>query len=137
MINFSGVWVLNLAKSQLQSPPPESSVFKISHSGQTFCLDRTHVINGINDEFIIELVIDSVTTRKNLSGVDILAKMYWDGETLVFDSLFQQGDEEATNIVKYAITEEGHTLVAEEDFISREHKHHNIWVFEKKTEKKG
>lgn len=45
--------------------------------------------------------------------------------------IFQQGNEEATNIVKYSLTDKGQTLVAEEYFTSSEHKHHNRWVFDK------
>jgi hypothetical protein len=64
MINFSGVWVLNLKKSKLQSPPPESSVFQIIHSEQSFYLDRTHIINGLPDYFTIELKTDGTTTKR-------------------------------------------------------------------------
>ncbi len=58
--------------------------------------------------------------------------MYWDEEDLVFDSVFGQGGRTARNIVRYSLTGGGRTLTAAEDFISGEHKHHNIWVFEKK-----
>ncbi|XCH80224.1 MAG: hypothetical protein WHF31_06055 [Candidatus Dehalobacter alkaniphilus] len=131
VINFSGSWVLNLEKSKLQSPPPESSIFHISHSEQAFSLERTHIINGVPDDFTIDLTTDGVTTRKNIRGIEITARMYWDGESLVSDMIFQQGKEEAVNIVKYSITDKGQTLVVEEDFTSSEHKHHNRWIFNK------
>jgi hypothetical protein len=43
--------------------------------------------------------------------------------------IFRQGNEEVTNTVKYTIMDKGYALVAEEDFTSSEHKHHNRWVF--------
>lgn len=134
MVNLSGVWILNLAKSLLQSPPPDTSVFRIEHHGQTFCLDRTHVMNGVPDSFRIECQTDGMVEEKNIRGVDISVKMVWKGDVLVFDSVFRQGDEEALNKVKYSLMDEGRTLKAEEEFISREHHHHNLWVFDKNAE---
>lgn len=129
MINFSGVWVFNPDKSELQSPPPESSVFHISHSEQSFSLDRTHIINGIPDHFTIELKTDGSEIKMNHRGIDITAKMYWDKESLVSDMVFRQGSDEAANIVKYSVADNGQTLVADEYFTGSGHKHHNRWVF--------
>lgn len=138
MVNFTGVWVLNLERSELQSPSPESSIFHINHSEQSFSLDRTHVINGVHDRFTIELRTDGTATKKNLRRTDITAKMYWDKEALVSDMTFKQGNEEAVNIVKYSPIDKGQTLVAEEFFTSSEHNHHSRWVFNRnKTETSG
>jgi hypothetical protein len=131
MVNFSGVWILNLEKSKLQSTPPDSSTFYISHNEQSFSLDRTHIINGLPDHFAIELKTDGTATEMNLRGIDIIAKIYWDKEALVSDMSFRQGNQDATNIVKYSIEDKGQTLIAEEYFSSSEHKHYNRWVFDR------
>lgn len=122
---------MNLEISKLQSPPPESSIFHISHSEQVFSLDRIHIVDGVPDHFKIDQKTDGSTTKMKLKGIDIIAKIYWDGEALVSDMIFQQGNEEAVNIVKYSIADNGQTLVADENFSSSEHKHHNRWVFDK------
>jgi len=67
---------------------PQNSPFFISATvKQTFSLERTHIINGVPDDFTINLTTDGVTT-KNFRGIEITAKMYWDGDVLVSDLIF-------------------------------------------------
>jgi hypothetical protein len=39
--------------------------------------------------------------------------------------------EQATNIVRYRLEDAGQMLIAEKQLRSTQHKHDNIWVFEK------
>ena len=132
MVNFTGVWFFDPEKSELQSPPPETSIFNITYCEQAFSLDRTHIVGGLPDRFTIELKLNGTEADINLRGVNITAKMYWEQDTLVCDMLLKQGKEEAVNIVKYSLLDEGETLVADEYFESCEYKQHNKWVFNKK-----
>lgn len=130
--NFSGIWIFNLGKSILQSPPPDSSVFIIKHDGPLFILHRTQVINGISNTLNFEMRIEGNETVKDYNGTEITAKMYWQGEELIFDSSFHKGDEKALNIVNYKLASDENALFAEEEFIGKEHYHLNKWVFDRK-----
>jgi len=131
--NFSGIWIFNREKSVLQSPPPDSSVFIIKHDGPVFILHRTHVINGISNALNFEMTTDGKETVKDHDGTEITAKMYWQGEELVFDSSFRKGDEKALNFVNYKLASDDNVLYAEEEFIGKEHYHLNKWVFDRKA----
>jgi hypothetical protein len=112
--DFTGTWEFNSNKSTLQIPSPDSTTFVIEHREPHFHLERTHVFGTLNQ-----------------GGLEIRARLYWEGETLVCDSRLEQGGEQATNIVRYSLADEGQTFIAEEQFRSREHSHENRWVFDK------
>ena len=57
--------------------------------------------------------------------------MYWEDDSLVFDSRFVHEGEEASNIVRYRLEDAGQTLIANERLHSNQFKHANLWVFEK------
>jgi len=88
-------------------------------------------MNGVPDSLRIECRTDGVMEEKNIRGVNISVRMVWEGDVLVFDSVFRQGGEEALNKVKYSLGDEGRTLTADEEFIGGEHRHHNRWVFDR------
>jgi hypothetical protein len=55
----------------------------------------------------------------------------WEGDTLVFDSRLKREGEQATNIVRYSLSADGRTFIAEEQLHGREHSHDNRWVFDR------
>ena len=56
--DFSGEWTLNREKSRLQTPMPDSTLFRIEHREPVFRLTRTHVVKGKADTFSIDLTTD-------------------------------------------------------------------------------
>lgn len=129
--DFTGRWQFNPSKSLLQIPSPESSFFVIEHREPQFHLERTHVFGGQSDTFSIALTTDGKAVVHHHGGFEIQVSLHWEGETLVFDSTLNRAGEQATNIVRYQLSDEGQILLAQEQFQSLEHSHENRWVFDK------
>lgn len=129
--DFTGTWKFNPGKSSLQIPVPDSTLFVIEHREPVFELARTHVFGGNSDTFSIDLTTDGQAVLRAHAGFEIDACVRWDGETLLFDSKLKREGEEATNIVRYRLSDNGQTLIAEEQFRGREHRYDNKWVFDK------
>lgn len=128
--DFSGTWRFNAGKSSLEIPPPDSSTFLIAHRGPHFHLLRTHIVAGKSDKLSIDLPIEGGWKTVNQGGVEFLARLYWEGDSLVFDSAIGQGSDRITNVVRYTLSEEGKTLIAREHLESEKHTHDNTWVFD-------
>ena len=129
--DFTGTWRFNPAKSLLQIPPPDSTIFVIEHLEPYFHLERTHVVGPTSDTFTIDLIADGQPVRKRHGDIDILARMYWENEVLVFHSELKRGTEAGTNIVRYHLADQGHTFTALEEVRMPEHTHTNKWVFDR------
>src|SRR5216683_2730878 len=103
--DFTGTWKFNPSKSSLQIPAPDSATFVIDHREPLFHLSRTHVVDGTSDTFAIELTVNGEQVVRNHSGMAIQARLYWEGETLVCDSVFVREGESASNIVRYRLAD--------------------------------
>jgi hypothetical protein len=129
--DFTGTWTFNAATSRLQIPAPESSEFAIEQRDPRFRLTRTLVIQGHRDTFSIDLTTDgSPFHLAHPRGYEIHGRAYWDGDVLAFDSTIGQGDQKATNEVRYHLSDDGRTLTAEERFRSRDLSYDNVWVLD-------
>jgi hypothetical protein len=106
--------------------------FTILHSAGRFRLDRTHLFQGQRDDFTIDLAIGAEPVRLQHRGIDILARVYWEDDLLVFDSTMGRGEESATNVVRYSIEGAGRTLVARESLRGTTMSYDNRWVFERR-----
>src|SRR5262245_43548967 len=129
--DFTGTWKFNRSRSSLQIPAPDSTTFVIEHREPRFHLSRTHVVGGNRDTFSIELTTDGERVVCNHDGLEIQARLRWEGETLVFDSELVREGTRATNVVRYRLAEAGRAFVAEESFRSEQHSHENTWVFDR------
>ena len=63
--NYTGTWVLNLEKSQLESRPKglTSSVFIIKQNGDKFSLTRYHLLGDKKKKISFKMVADGRTRR--------------------------------------------------------------------------
>jgi hypothetical protein len=130
--NFTGTWAFNAAKSALQISPPEASEFVIEHREPHFRLSRTLVMQGCRDTFSIDLTTDgSPFHLAHPRGYEIRGRAYWDGDVLAFDSTIGQGDNQATNAVRYHLSPDVNTLTAEERFRGRDLAYENVWVLDR------
>ncbi len=129
--DFTGVWKLNSEKSKLQIPAPSSGVFRIDHKEPAFHLSRTFMSNGKEDTWGIDLTTDGKEVVQQGTGETVRARLSWDGNDLVFDSKIILKDREASNIVKYHLSEDGKTFTATESFRGPRLKYDNVWVFDK------
>lgn len=129
--NFSGVWKFNPAKSKLQTPAPTASVFRIDHKEPGFDLSRTHTYGEKSDTWGIRLTTDGKEVIQEEEGRKTLVRLTWEGNELVFDSRIVLKDREATNVVRYSLSEDGKILTATERFRGPVVKYDNLWVFDK------
>jgi hypothetical protein len=129
--NFSGVWKYNPSKSNLQIPPPTSSTLEIEHNEPDFILTRTHYYEEVSDTWGIHLTTDGKEVIQEEGEEKLVVHLYWEGNQLVFDSKIYIRNREASNIVKYALSEDGNTLIATEHFCGPVIKYDNVWVFDK------
>lgn len=127
--NFTGTWVLDLQKSRLQSPKPDSGTFVITHDGDRFALQRTFVIEGKTDSLKLEFVIGGPAITETAKGMQTTNRMYWEGESLVLDGIWKLEGKEATNVVHYTLSDGGRVLTAHEVLKAPKHAHENFWVF--------
>ncbi len=135
--DLSGNWKFNPGRSALQIKAPESTVFLIEHRDPVFLFCRIHVFDKKEDTFSMELTTDGSFTIFERGNLHITARAYWDSETLVFESTLMQDGREASNIVRYDLTDEGATLIGTEQFRSSDLNYDNVWIMERVTQKKS
>src|SRR5262245_13311903 len=118
--DFTGIWRFNRGRSSLQIPAPDSTTFVIEHREPRFHPSRTHAVGGTSDTFSIELTTDGEPVTCNHVGLEIQARLRWEGETLVFDSELVREGTRAANVVRYRLADAGQSFVAEERFRSEQ-----------------
>lgn len=129
--NFTGTWTWVPARSVLEIPPPDATVFVIRHQEPLLVISRTHVVGDTRDTFSLDLTTDGQPISVEQSGRQLRGHAYWDGDTLVFDTTIVRAGEEATNVVRYTLSGDRETLVAEERFRSGSLNYDNLWLFER------
>lgn len=128
--NFSGTWVLNFEKSQLESRPKglTSCIFIIKQEGNKFNLTRYHLFGNKKKKLSFKMIADAKTRRIKLF---FKGKLAWKDDTLT-SSLWNKG---FSNVVHYKFGNNPNEFVADEVFEvfnNKSRNHHNIWFFEKK-----
>jgi hypothetical protein len=136
--DFSGVWVINPQKSQLADwAKYESTTITIEHREPKFRFHRVSVKAGKTDESGYDLTTDGVEKVKKDGRMTIYSRLSWEGEALVLqDRMVLADGREATNTVRYTLKDGGRTFVAEEKFRGPVVKYDNLWVADKKDDKK-
>jgi len=129
--NFSGVWNLNLQKSTLQIPAPDSGVFNIDHKEPRFHLSRTFIKGGQSDSWSIDLTTDGKEVVQEEKTETFRGRLKWDGLDLILDSTISLKGRTATNVVRYHLSKDGKTFTATESFRGPRRKYDNVWVFDK------
>lgn len=129
--NFSGVWNLDLQKSKLQIPAPDSGVFNIGHKEPSFHLSRTFIKGGENDTWSIDLTTDGKEVVQAGQTEIFRGRLRWEGNDLILDSTISVKDRTATNVVRYHLSDDGQVLTATENFKGPRLKYENTWVFDK------
>jgi hypothetical protein len=129
--DFSGTWKFNPSKSVLQIPAPDSTIFIVEHREPVFRIQRTHVFGQKSDTFALDLTTDGKEATIDRGDMQIRARVYWEGDTLVFDTRLVKQGEEATNLVRYKLAETLDSFTAEERFRSKSLNYDNIWVMDK------
>ncbi len=109
--DFTGTWKLNLGKSSLQIPPPDTVTVRIHH-GATFKLEAAHMRAGKARNVSFELPTDGRDVLDRGPEAVSHRRMYWQGESLVLDATIVSADDVAINYVIYSLSDSGRTLIA-------------------------
>ena len=125
--NFTGTWSFNRARSLLQIQAPDATIFVINHREPMLRISRTHIVGETKDRFSLDLTTDGQTVSVERGDVQLRARAYWDGDTLVFDTTLVREGVEATNVVRYTLSESQETFVAAERFRSESLNYDNTW----------
>jgi len=128
--NFTGTWIFNHAKSKLEIAAPDETIFVIDHRDPVFRISRTHVARERRDTFTLDLTTDGQTVLADRGSLRLRSSAHWEGNTLVFDTSFTRSGEDATNVVRYDLVDNGRSLIAEESFRSRSMNYNNVWVLD-------
>ena len=129
--DFSGTWIFVPAKSKMQIPVPTSAIFRVDHREPIFKISRTLVQGEKSDDWKIDLTTDGKEVVQRGNNETVRGRLYWEGNDLIFDSKIILKDREASNVVRYHLSEVGKTLTATERFRGPILKYDNVWVFEK------
>ncbi len=130
--DFTGTWRLNLERSRLEIPAPSSLTVRIEHREPSFALSARHVYGERSRDVHFELTTDGKeAVVKDAAGAESHRRMYWEGESLVLDVYWFEGETKATNVVKYTLSEDGHALTAVERAKATKYAYHNVWVLQK------
>ncbi|MCM3871982.1 MAG: hypothetical protein ND895_14960 [Pyrinomonadaceae bacterium] len=125
--DFTGIWSFNRARSVLHISPPDATTFVIDHREPVLRITRTHVVGEVRDTFSLDLTTDGQVVMAERDDLRLKARAYWDGDTLVFDTRLIRAGEEATNLVRYTLSDSRETFVAEESFRSGSLYYDNVW----------
>ena len=129
--DFSGTWKFNPARSRLQIPVPDTTIFVMEHREPALRITRTHIAGERRDTFSLDLTTDGRETAVDRGDLRIHARVTWEGDTLVFDTRLVRAGEEASNVVRYSLSEDGKTFVAEERFRGASLSYDNLWVLDR------
>ena len=130
--NFTGTWTLDLAKSRLEVPPPDSTVFVILHREPTVQMFRTHARGARLDTLTTTLRTDSSEVLWELRGAKVTSRTWWDGGELVFWSRFERDTLRASQVVRYSLSSDRKTFKALESVDAGAASHVNHWVFDRR-----
>ncbi len=129
--DLSGSWRFNREKSTLQIRAPDDSLLVVEHREPSLRITRTHVAGERRDTFSIDLTTDGREVQASHGEMRLRARAYWDGDALVFDTRIEKAGEEASNLVRYALSSDGATFVAEESLRSPSLNYDNLWVLDR------
>ena len=128
--NYTGTWVLNLEKSNLESRPEglTSSVFMIKQEGDKFKLTRYHIFGEKKKKISFKMTADGKTRKVKLL---FKGKLEWK-ESNLQATLWTKN---FLNIVNYKFGNSQNEFIADEVFTGNPKNHHNIWVFDRDNSK--
>jgi hypothetical protein len=128
--NYTGTWVLNLEKSQLESRPKglTSSVFIIKQDGDKFSLTRYHIFGDKKKKISFKMVADDKTRRIKILFKGKLERKENNLQATLWRKNF-------LNIVNYKFGNNQNEFIADEVLTSKPNSHHNIWVFDREIPK--
>ncbi len=128
---FTGRWRFNPTKSKLEIPSPSDSHFEIQHDEPRFHLTRTLVFGENANTITLDMTTDGKESVHRLGDLQARIRVYWEGDTLVLDSVIAATGDFGKNLVRYRLEDGGATFIAVESWRSSKCSYDNVWVFDK------
>jgi hypothetical protein len=130
--DYSGTWTFNAAKSRLQIQAPDRSVFVVEHREPSFGLTRTHLFQGQQDTWGIELTTDGREVVRVEPGRTLRCRLAWDDDALAFEARILLPDGvEIVDRVKYVMAADRLSITAHESYRGGGQHADNVWVLER------
>src|SRR5690349_7870974 len=76
--DLSGTWIMNPAKSRLEVPVPDSTIFVIRDSEPVVRIFRTHAVGGQLDTATVVLRTDSSRVDWALGQTKLASRSWWE-----------------------------------------------------------
>ena len=130
--NFSGTWVLNFEKSQLDKTDNlnglTGQIFVIKQDGNKFSLKIYHIYGDKKKKIGFRMLADGKTRR---------VKIIFKGKLEQKENSLQvtMWRKNYLNIVNYKFGINQNEFIADEVFTGRPKNHHSIWVFDREVAK--
>ena len=114
MIDFTGTWKANLAKSKLLGPSPKSLTMKIGQS-QTELHQEIVVTrpDGNEDRMTFHCTLNGEQNKNSLNGKPIRGSATWQGNELIIESWLKLGEREMHFRDHWSLSDDRKTLVME------------------------
>jgi hypothetical protein len=127
---FTGTWVLNLQKSQLQSPSPglTGSKFIIKQNGEKFYLTRYHFFGNKKKKISFKMNADGKKRRVKILFKGKLERLDNNLKATIWRKNF-------SNIVTYRFGADQNEFIADETESGKYESHHHIWIFDREKPK--
>jgi len=124
--NYTGTWVLNLDKSQLEDRPNglTGSLFIIKQDVTKFRLTRYHLFGDKKNKIKFKMVADGKTRSVKILFRGKLEQNVNSLQATLWRKNF-------SNIVTYKFENDQNELIADEVYTGNPKNHHNIWAFER------
>src|SRR5512146_1345803 len=128
--DFSGEWVLDLQRSKLEVPAPDSGKFTITHREPAFSLLRVFTRKDKQDKLLLDFTVGGPEVVYREPGLESRGRLYWQGDTLILDATMILPDgRQGADLVQYTLSEGGRVLTARESFRGPRVRYDNLWVF--------
>lgn len=128
--DFSGTWILNLEKSTLEHNADglTASIFIIEQDEERVRLTRYHYYGDKKNKISFKMVADGETRRVKVLFKGKLEKTTDGLKASLWRNNFN-------NVVQYSFGMNENEFIADEVFLGLPEDHHNIWVFDRETNK--
>jgi hypothetical protein len=133
--DFSGEWTLSKERSHFELAAArtiERGVVRIEHREPHFRFERTFTVGGAEDRVAYEMTADSSEVVSREGALTSRSRLYWVGDTLVYETRMVAPGGEATNVVRCSLLDGGSALRAMERFRGPRLSYDNLWVFERR-----
>jgi hypothetical protein len=133
--DFSGEWVLNIAKSKVQENGFSEILrgrAKTSYDDFNFKFWRCLSFKGIEDTLSFSSPVNGQEQIQETEFRKTVLTLSWEMDTLKYVFQSSLGKNTATRVTKFYLSGNALVLVADEKFIAPKMSYHNLYVYDRR-----